>query len=370
MRVIIYILATLLSILSVYAQDFIFDQSYANRLLMNPAYCGYDGGGKYRFSSFVQKQFVRNRGEFNNASVSIDYGLCRLPLSLGFIAQSYSQGDGMLTSSSASFLIGYSVGQNNWELNSGGQFSYINSRVSWDKFVFSDQLDPIHGIVNVSSNSNAFIPNQSNIGLAGGLNFRKWSKRGIFNVGMSYNNVMQNYSLLTNSISLPSRLTIHSGLFRKGSLNSLGNSIETSIRYDHQDFFSTLAIRPGYYFSRNFALGYSLRWTFYQNEAIKNSKRHIADARFILNNGLKIITSCGVNWSGSESNIQGMGMTYEIGLIFSPIGKFCSPFDLFTKGGGVLAGGTSKAGSGKTRAHRGRIDCPLFQKDKVLPGDF
>ena len=349
----------------VYGQDFIYDQTYANRLLMNPAFCGHSGSGKYTISLFKHNQFAANRGPFNYSSFSVDYGICRSIFSLGLIGQTYTQGDGLLKTSSISLLSGAAIRLNNRAYMSvGAQYSYISTSVDWDRFVFSDQLDPVFGIINQSSNANANLFNQNNYGVSIGTKFMimNRSKMLFFNPGVAYYHIVRpNNALLNNSVQLPARLTCHLGVLIKRNQNYLDNSFELHFRYDNQDQFKTFISRIGFYTKANIVTGISWRNNLYKDNGRFDTHKLLVDIRYVANNGIKYIVSGGLDVANKRTNVNGLGLGFELGIVFTPKPRYCKTFDILKKGGGTIDAGYDSRSNSKSK--RGKMDCPSFLND-------
>jgi Type IX secretion system membrane protein PorP/SprF len=329
------------------AQDPIFDMSYQNRLLMNPAFCGNDGGGKYRINCFNHNYFIDNRGTFRFTSASIDYGLCRTPLSFGLIFQNETQGDGFLTTNTGSFIFGVGPIHLSRDIIFTGalQGNYLDYKVDWSQFVYSDQLDPILGIVQQSSN-NFNILNQKTFGTTSGFNFtgivhyRRSNKKLVWNFGCALNHYIKSpsFALLNNTDSLPIRLTLHGGLFF--------GSTEITGRLDIQSIYHTEIINIEYYLVKEFSFGLGFRTSAGVPDSYKNSYRPMLEMRIIPpDKGIKILLCYGYDIS---KNSNGLGSAIEMGIVFIPIGKYCNPLEVLK--------------------FKKELKCPPpFEKDKIQP---
>jgi len=322
------------------AQDATFDMSYANRLLLNPAFCGGNGEGVVRTSLFHHNVFNAMNGTYNNSSASIDYLFCEPKIAVGLIAQNENQGAGLLTINSISPVIGIPIEINpNLLLSFGLQADFMNQSVDWSKMVFSDQISPTLGVVQSSSNANATLLNRSAYGVSSGINLTGKNRIPIFvkkhiyegnnmykwNIGIALNHIYSSpVGLLDNTAIIPMRLTVHGGLVLERYDKMLDGTYEFSVRYDRQPALSlqgvnsALLVNANYYFNSYFSLGMGARPNL-TNDSWKSINTFIISTGIIppKSDFLKVNLSYGV----SMGQI-GFANTFEIGLIlFSP--KHC-----------------------------------------------
>jgi type IX secretion system PorP/SprF family membrane protein len=340
-------------------QDMIYDLTYANRLIMNPAFAGNDGEGKVRASVFHHNQYVRNRGPFRFSSASIDYGICETPTSVGLILQNETQGDGQLSINSAGGVIGHTItfGRNS-SISAGLNYTIYNYSVDWNRYVFSDQLDPIRGVVFASSNTNAMLITENTHGLNIGASYTAWKirrKRAIyaFNVGASYHHgfITPRASLLQQSVMANERITIHGSTLIKKRHNLIDNATEISFRFDQQAQFSSSILQIGKYMNDQVFLGLGLRSNLYSYENFRNSIKPLLELRLLSKeSGLQINAMYGYN---AFSNSTGLGGSYEIGLVW--VGQDAHCTDIIS---GIFRGRKSKS---KYK----RMGCPSFNEAMI-----
>lgn len=368
MRKYLCVILLFCSFIIVKAQDPIFDLSYQNRLFMNPAFCGNDGSGRFRIASFNHEQFINNRGPFNFTSASVDYGICRTPLSIGLIALNENQGDGFLKTNAASLILGSGLSVTDFSaLSVGIQFDILNYSVDWSKYVFSDQLDPIKGITQISSNSNAPIINQFTPGLSGGINYTKWNHRHtqVINGGLAFHQTLirSQLALLSTTVQVPSRYTLHFGYLIKQNPNYIDNAKELTFRHDIQSNNNTSIFNFAYYINSTIVLGIGVRFSLYNQDFYKNSYKPIGELRIMPTETFKIVLSYGYNIANNSS---GLGNAIELGIVFLPKAKYCNPLDVF-KGGNAQSSGGVYNKKGKGKFGKGRQECPVYTKDKIIP---
>jgi len=146
------------------AQDPSFSQFYANKIYLNPALAGTDNG--LNIISSYRNQWVA-AGGFTTYSVSADLQEPCLKSAFSVSAFYDTEGDAALETFGFSGVYAYTlplnVGNNSTKggfgkgnVHIGFKGGYVQQRINWDNLVFSDQIDPIHGIVQ---------PTEAEIGL-------------------------------------------------------------------------------------------------------------------------------------------------------------------------------------------------------------
>ena len=144
--------ALLLIHADVFGQDPNFSQFFHNPIYYNPANVALDNGLRVRGN--VRNQWGPIPGRFNTGCFSMDAaGINKT--GLGIIALSNNEGEGRLRTMQAGLMYSYRpVETKNFRLQAGFGASFVQKRIDWSRFVFSDQLDEVFG--NVSATS--FIP--------------------------------------------------------------------------------------------------------------------------------------------------------------------------------------------------------------------
>ncbi|MFT4762112.1 MAG: type IX secretion system PorP/SprF family membrane protein [Saprospiraceae bacterium] len=208
------------------AQDPAFSQFYANRIYLNPAFAGAQEGIKLTTS--YRKQWTGVTGHFTTYSINVDVQEPCLSTGLSLTAFLDTQGEAALKTTGINAVYAYIIRFGNKGLLSGTnihiglQGGFIQQRLDWNKLIFSDQLDPIHGNVN---------PTAATIGLetvgfadfAGGvvwrqkwkhfpgLRYKKQTIRSAIGVSIHHLHRPEN-SFNDLSTNIPRRYTIHGGL--------------------------------------------------------------------------------------------------------------------------------------------------------------
>jgi hypothetical protein len=344
-----------------YSQDMVFDLTYSNRMNMNPAFAGSDGAGKLRTSAFHHSQFLNNRGPFRLSSASIDYGICDIPLNIGLVLQNETQGDGFLSTNILGAIIGVNLKVGRASLLSCGlSYNLYNYSVDWDRYVFSDQLDPLKGIIYNSSNSKVGVLSETTNGLNIGVNFTKWKIKGrkrnrdhAFNVGVAYTHqfIRPRESIINISAQSRERLTIHSSVLLKKKHNQINNAKEFSFRYDQQSFFSTSILQGGIYLNELIYMGAGLRTSYYRFDFLKNSLKPLMELRiYSRESGLQYNLCYGFN---AFDNATGLGGSIEFGIVWVARNAFCTNIisSIF---------GSGKSGYTNSSWGKKRGTCPAF----------
>lgn len=131
------------------AQDPSFSQFYANRIYLNPSLAGLDKGisvsGNYR----MQWKSVDNGFKTYGATVEIQEPFIRSGFGLTFFQD--VEGLAGLTTTSFGIAYAYTIPMENHNIHIGMQGLFYEKSVDWSKIVFSDQLDPVYGVVRPSA---------------------------------------------------------------------------------------------------------------------------------------------------------------------------------------------------------------------------
>lgn len=134
---------------SLQAQDPILSQYYANKMYLNPALTGFEGG--ITVNTNYRNQWFRVDGadaEFTTKAVGIDFEAPCLQSSFGINYIDNLEGAGDLRRQSAGISYAWrsrpeqGVFQDKFELSFGMRGVYSWQSLNWDRLVFSDQLTP------------------------------------------------------------------------------------------------------------------------------------------------------------------------------------------------------------------------------------
>ncbi len=139
-----------LTIFYAQAQDPAFSQFYANKLYLNPAFVGTQEG--LTLATTYRRQWNYVPGGFNTYAVSADIQEPYINSSFGFLAYKDIEGEGLLTTTSAGFIYGYILKLNKTaNIHAAIKTSFVQKSVDWSRFTFTDQLDPVLGVVRPST---------------------------------------------------------------------------------------------------------------------------------------------------------------------------------------------------------------------------
>lgn len=356
LKLVVFCVSILFSVLKINAQDPYFSQFYASRVFLNPAYAGFDEGTTVELS-YRDQWFGVPDGDVTSfkdsyrtflADVNIQFPCLfdrdNLRSGLGFMAIRDEAGNNPLTThsfgiaNSLSIDINYRTGKKTTRstLKAGLQTNLLQKQLDGDFFIYSSQLDPVWGLLEDAISQR--LQSSMFLNLNAGILFRHFTKEGnaktgkLLTVGLSvFNTAEPNESILegAGSFSLYRRHTIHgSYTFPLGARSPfvkkyLPVSISTQFRFDTQAEGSlNMLTLGGYALSKGFYFG-----CFYQG----NLKRYDSNVslinpysqNFLTQNTTNLILSLGfdvINLGnrrpGSYSGMQRLviGLSYDIGI--------------------------------------------------------
>ncbi len=127
-------------------QDPSFSQFYASRIYLNPAFTGVEPG--LSFSGVSRNQWTNVDGGFRTyiATVEIQEPFLRSGLGLSIFHD--TEGVMQLNTTSIGLSYAYHIPMDKHNLHIGIQGQWVQKSVDWDKIIFSDELDPVWGVVN------------------------------------------------------------------------------------------------------------------------------------------------------------------------------------------------------------------------------
>lgn len=127
------------------AQDPEFTQFYANKLYLNPAFAGTNGGP--RFSLNYRNQWPSVQGNFVTYSASYDQHFDAIGGGVGFQVVHDRAGEGNLKTTSPRAMYSYHLNvSRDFAIKAALQAAYYQKRLGTD-FKFGDQIDPEKGFV-------------------------------------------------------------------------------------------------------------------------------------------------------------------------------------------------------------------------------
>ena len=219
-------LALLLPGLSAWSQDPSFSQFYAKRIYLNPAFTGLDGGVAVSGAARLQWLAVDKGFKTYNAAVETQLPFWRVGLGLHLLHN--QEGHAALNTTQAGVTFSYTIPGEKNNLHFGFEGRVTQKSIDWSKLVFSDQLDPVYGVVNPTAATP--VMDQITFGdLDFGIVWRnegqlKLGRRGVRQVrshlGMSFHHLPHlvsksaqgNDSFLNTDSKVAPRTTIHGGM--------------------------------------------------------------------------------------------------------------------------------------------------------------
>jgi type IX secretion system PorP/SprF family membrane protein len=201
---------------TVNAQDPSFTQYLSNPVYLNPAFAGVNGG--LRFSSAYKNQWPYVPGKFNTTTAAIDLRSCIFSnVGWGFIFLNGVEGEGLLTTNAAGYVFNYMIeNPGRSQVSMALKPAIYSKTVDWSKLVFSDQLDPVLGVVKptgvVPPNSSAtFFDVDAGFLWRFFVPIPGWDDL-YNNLGFSVNHIFEpDQSLTGGRTPLPRKITIHGG---------------------------------------------------------------------------------------------------------------------------------------------------------------
>lgn len=243
MKTILFTFALLVSsVLCVNGQDAAFSQFYANKLYLNPAFAGSQEG--LTLATAFRKQWSYVPGGFNTYAASADIQEPFINSAFGFLASKDVEGEGLLTTTNVGFVYGYIAKiSKTANIHFGIKTSFAQKSVDWSRYTFTDQLDPVLGIVRPTTAA-PIIQNKSYADFDGGVVARFQSK--LFgrdahnNIGFAVHHLGQpDASMQEIESPLPRRYTFHAGtMLEVVSFNYSQKRIlylSPNLKFDYQD---------------------------------------------------------------------------------------------------------------------------------------
>ena len=127
-----------------FGQDPIYSQFYASPILINPAFAGTSHHPVVY--SHYRNQWPSIDQAYTTFSVTVDQFSDSNNSGYGFSLLSDNSGNGILRTIKAAGVYSYALKmQNDFTLRIGLEPAIIQSRLDWDRLIFSDQIDPITG---------------------------------------------------------------------------------------------------------------------------------------------------------------------------------------------------------------------------------
>lgn len=144
-----FVLTLLFLPFSAFTQDPSFSQFYANRIYLNPAFAGMEPG--IGVAGVARMQWAQVDKGFRTYGFSADAQLPAARVGLGLHLLRDNEGIGNLTINQAGLVLSYTIPGRKDNLHFGMEGRLVQKTLDWGRLVFSDQLDPVYGVVNASS---------------------------------------------------------------------------------------------------------------------------------------------------------------------------------------------------------------------------
>lgn len=232
-------------------QDVEFSQFYANRLYLNPAFAGSEYVPIVSMS--YRNQWPQNNRPFVTYTASYDQFVDLMRGGLGVLILQDNQGQGAIKTTMASGIYSYSLDVNrNLSINIGLKATYIQRKLEWESFVFSDMIDPLYGVIYPTGEIQPNELSKSYWDFSTGfiVNYKSLYFGGVVDHMSEPNEAFKSNE---NVAILPRKYTIHAGAsiplgYTRGLMKS-NYTISPNVLYQKQQDFEQ--INYGMYFYRN-----------------------------------------------------------------------------------------------------------------------
>ncbi len=215
MRQLIYIFLLVFTVNIARSQDPNFTQFFNNHLYYNPGMTAINGG--LHLSANYRNLWGPIPSKFNTSTFSADAEAIN-KIGLGVILLSDNEGEGRIKTNSASFSYSYRpLETRNIRVQLGASAGFVYKNIDYSYFVFSDQLDEVHGDIY---GSQFVIPSQDNVMYpdfsAGAVvrfnnpNNRYKDYQAVTTVGFAMHHLTRpKDAFLGDQARLPRKLTLH-----------------------------------------------------------------------------------------------------------------------------------------------------------------
>lgn len=147
----------LLNTKAILAQDHLYSQFYNAPNYLNPALNG-QFEGDLRFNLIYRSQWTNVPGPLNYYTFSVDYQVPRFGGGIGLMVSQSAEGIAYFKKTNISAIYSYSAIFDNGALSFGLQAGLTNRKIDFERLVFSDQIDPVSGIIPGSTTSASALP--------------------------------------------------------------------------------------------------------------------------------------------------------------------------------------------------------------------
>lgn len=225
-----------------FAQDAAFSQFYANKLYLNPAFAGSQEG--LTLSTAYRRQWNYVPGGFNTFAVSADIQEPYINSAFGFLASRDIEGEGLLQTTNFGFVYAYILKLNKKaNIHLAVKASLAQKSVDWSKFTFTDQLDPVLGVIRPTTAAPITQNKQYadfDAGAVARFESKIFGREGYSNIGFAVHHLSQpDASIQDIESPLPMRFTFHAGtMIEVVSFNYSQKRIvylSPNLKFDYQD---------------------------------------------------------------------------------------------------------------------------------------
>jgi hypothetical protein len=346
------------------------------RMEFNPSYGIEEDNGKLSIRNSNRTSFLPIRGPFNFTTFSLNYSPCRTGktmLGIGYLYTKETQGDGFLKTQKNSINLGISIPLDDGiSISIGLRPGLISQVVDWNEFTFTDQLDPIRGIVQTSSNQNAYFDKASSKNWDWGIRMNFYRGKKIVNLGSKikkmrvkrpnavvgygmFNAFTPQIGLINGNYQLARRHSFFASMYYENS----NNVYKYFTRFEMQNNFKYGAMNMEAVFDKKFSLGFGLKMPIFNSQGNKNNLFPSVMFGYQTNSIVKVYGSVETNFLGVS--LTGKTNSFEVGIIITTLNSTC--------GAKSFKGLFSNNNKGnKIKA----IDCPvvgnptIFNKGKIL----
>jgi type IX secretion system PorP/SprF family membrane protein len=233
LRQITLVVAGLLLLGTLQAQDPVFSQFYAAPLQLNPAFAGSTYAPRISLNYRNQWMMLDERG-YQTYAASYEQSIESLNSGFGITLMADDAASGTYKTNYANVVYGYKLRiQDDWFVKFGVEAGLIQTAVDWDKLVFGDQIDPIFGFRDQGGNpiiSQEQRPeNLNNTVFDIGAGLLVYNRSFYAGLSVKHLNTPDQSLLQINqnlNAGLPMRVTLHTGV--EITLEEGNNSTPTS----------------------------------------------------------------------------------------------------------------------------------------------
>ncbi len=338
------------SILYVQGQDPYFSQFFSNRVYLNPAYAGFDPGGavalNYREQWFgVSGSEQRFGAGYRTMGATVDVqapcflGIDQANMGFSFSAFRDEAGGAPLTVHGLAVALSHERALvkpsperrlRRLDLRVGAQLQYGQQQLFSDYLLYSDQLDPVVGLIGDPTAlrlQSSLYPNMNTGVLLRGNYQRNKDKSTLFAFGAQMANLNEPYISLfepSTTARIPRRLTVHGGFTTripryKGAVSPL--YFAPQFRWDRQlGSLLNLQTVGAYVFSQGYFSGVFVQYNFPNDSPPPGLP---AAGGFLTRNTTTLILNAGIDlrsafdggkpWRKRDTGTV-LGLTYDINL--------------------------------------------------------